>query len=99
MQHVVPLKTDHTLPPELLLEQWRVYLQEYDHSNGTVKKYTVASTGNSAISLTGIKKASAKPEDRVRAAALTLSSGFFSFPLERGDQVPGLLCVLYAGDG
>lgn len=40
MQHVVPLKTDRTLPPELLLEQWRVYLQEYDRSNGTVKKYT-----------------------------------------------------------
>jgi hypothetical protein len=39
MQHVVPLKTDRTLPPELLLEQWRVYLQEDDRSVGTVKKY------------------------------------------------------------
>ncbi len=42
MQHVVPLKTDRTFSPELLLEQWRVYLQAHDHSSGTIKKYTQA---------------------------------------------------------
>jgi site-specific recombinase XerD len=42
MQQVVPLKTDHTLSLELLLEQWRVSLQEQDRSSGTVKKYTQA---------------------------------------------------------
>jgi hypothetical protein len=38
MQRVISLKTDRTLSPELLLEQWRVYLQEHDHSSGTIKK-------------------------------------------------------------
>jgi site-specific recombinase XerD len=42
MQQVVPLKTDRMLSPELLIEQWRVSLQEQDHSSGTVKKYTQA---------------------------------------------------------
>ena len=42
MQQVVPLKTDRTLSLELLLEQWSVYLQEQDHSSGTIKKYTQA---------------------------------------------------------
>jgi site-specific recombinase XerD len=42
MQQGVPLKTDRSLTPELLLEQWREYLQEHDHSSGTIKKYTQA---------------------------------------------------------
>lgn len=42
MQQVIPFQPDRNLSPELLLEQWRVYLQEQDHSKGTIKKYTQA---------------------------------------------------------
>jgi site-specific recombinase XerD len=38
----MPFQPDRNLSPELLLEQWRVYLQEQDHSKGTIKKYTQA---------------------------------------------------------
>jgi hypothetical protein len=40
MQQVIPMKTDLSLTPDKLLEQWRTFLQEQDHSSGTVKKYT-----------------------------------------------------------
>jgi len=43
MQRVTSLKTkrqDQT--PEVLLDDWRRFLQEHDHSAGTVKKYTQA---------------------------------------------------------
>jgi len=43
MQRVSPLKTErHDQTPHELLECWRVFLQEHDHSPGTVKKYTQA---------------------------------------------------------
>src|SRR2546421_6904761 len=43
MQRVSPLKTErHDQAPHELLECWRVFLQEHDHSPGTVKKYTQA---------------------------------------------------------
>lgn len=43
MQHVTPLKTErHDQTPHELLERWCVFLQEHDHSPGTVKKYTQA---------------------------------------------------------
>ncbi len=43
MQRVTPLKTERTSqPPEVFLEDWRRFLQEHDHSPGTVKKYTQA---------------------------------------------------------
>ncbi len=43
MQRVTPLKTDyHDQTPTLLLERWRQFLQEHDHSPGTIKKYTQA---------------------------------------------------------
>jgi hypothetical protein len=42
MQQVIPFQPDRTLSLEVLLEQWRVYLQEQDHSIGTIKKYTQA---------------------------------------------------------
>jgi site-specific recombinase XerC len=43
MQRVIPLKTDrHDQMPHELLECWRRFLQEHDHSPGTVKKYTQA---------------------------------------------------------
>jgi site-specific recombinase XerD len=42
MQQVIPLKNDLSLTPDRLLEQWRTFLQEQDHSSGTVKKYIQA---------------------------------------------------------
>jgi len=43
MQRVTPLKTErNSQTPEGLLEDWRRFLQEHDHSAGTVKKYTQA---------------------------------------------------------
>ncbi len=43
MQRVTPLKMDrHDQTPNALLECWRRFLQEHDHSPGTVKKYTQA---------------------------------------------------------
>ncbi len=43
MQRVTPLKTDrHDQTPNELLECWRRFLQEHDHSPGTIKKYTQA---------------------------------------------------------
>lgn len=43
MQHITPLKTDgQGSTPEVLVSQWKHYLQEQDHSPGTVKKYTQA---------------------------------------------------------
>lgn len=42
MQQVVPFQPDRSLKLEFLLEEWRVYLQEQDHSSGTIKKYTQA---------------------------------------------------------
>jgi site-specific recombinase XerD len=43
MQRVTSLKTErHDQAPHELLECWRVFLQEHDHSPGTVKKYTQA---------------------------------------------------------
>ncbi len=42
MQQVIPLKADRTLSPERLLDQWRVYFQEQDHPQGTIKKYVQA---------------------------------------------------------
>jgi len=43
MQRVTSLKTDRQeWTPIRLLEHWRQYLQEQDHSPGTVKKYTQA---------------------------------------------------------
>jgi site-specific recombinase XerD len=45
MQRITPLKTDgQESNPEGLVHQWRHYLQEQDHSPGTVKKYTQAIT-------------------------------------------------------
>jgi len=45
MQHITPLKTDdQDFNPEGLVDQWKHYLQEQDHSPGTVKKYTQAIT-------------------------------------------------------
>jgi site-specific recombinase XerD len=43
MQRITPLKTNDQEPsPEELVTQWRQYLQEQDHANGTIKKYTQA---------------------------------------------------------
>ena len=43
MQRVTTLKIDHLeWTPTRLLEHWQQYLQEHDHSPGTVKKYTQA---------------------------------------------------------
>jgi len=42
MPQVIPFQPDRNLSPELLLKEWRVYLQEQDHSIGTIKKYTQA---------------------------------------------------------
>ena len=43
MQRVTSLKTEWTSQsPEVLLEDWRRFLQEHDRSMGTVKKYTQA---------------------------------------------------------
>jgi site-specific recombinase XerD len=43
MQRVTPLKADrHDQTPNELLECWRRFLQEHDHSPGTVKKYIQA---------------------------------------------------------
>jgi site-specific recombinase XerD len=43
MQSVTPLKTErHEQAPYGLLEDWRRFLQEHDHSEGTIKKYTPA---------------------------------------------------------
>lgn len=45
MQRVTPLKTDHqNQTPNGLVEDWRQFLQEQDHSGGTIKKYTQAIT-------------------------------------------------------
>jgi hypothetical protein len=45
MQRVTALKADRKDQyPALLLDDWRQYLQEHDHSPGTVKKYTQALT-------------------------------------------------------
>ena len=45
MQRITPLKTDdQESNPEGLIDQWKQYLQEQDHANGTVKKYTHAVT-------------------------------------------------------
>jgi hypothetical protein len=44
-QRVTTLKTDRTAwTPQELLKVWRHYLQEQDHSAGTVTKYTQAVT-------------------------------------------------------
>jgi len=43
MQRVTPLKTDRQeQTPNELVEDWRQFLQEQDHSSGTVKKYIQA---------------------------------------------------------
>lgn len=43
MQRVTALKTErHDQTANMLLEDWRRFLQEHDHSPGTVKKYTQA---------------------------------------------------------
>jgi site-specific recombinase XerD len=45
MQRVTPLKTDRQdQTPNELVEDWRQFLQEQDHSSGTIKKYTQAAT-------------------------------------------------------
>ncbi len=45
MQRITPLKTDdQESNPEGLVGQWKHYLQEQDHANGTIKKYTQAVT-------------------------------------------------------
>ena len=45
MQRVPPLKTDRQdQAPKELVEDWRRFLQEQDHSSGTIKKYTQAVT-------------------------------------------------------
>lgn len=45
MQRVTPLKTERDdRTPKELLEDWRQFLQEHDHSAGTIKKYTQAIT-------------------------------------------------------
>ena len=42
-RHVTPLKTERQeWTPQQLLETWRQYLQEKDHSAGTIRKYTQA---------------------------------------------------------
>src|SRR5437588_3357975 len=42
-QRAIPLKTNQNESiAQQLLEQWVRYLQEHDHSTGTVKKYTQA---------------------------------------------------------
>ncbi len=43
MQRVTTLKAERNIQtPEVLLEDWRRFLQEHDHAPGTVKKYTQA---------------------------------------------------------
>ena len=43
MQPVIQMPTDEKPPTPLEpLQRWRQYLQEHDHSPGTVKKYTQA---------------------------------------------------------
>jgi site-specific recombinase XerC len=42
MQQFSLVKPDHSLKPDVLLDQWRTFLHEQDHSPGTVKKYTQA---------------------------------------------------------
>src|SRR5205823_981481 len=43
MQRVTFLKMDHhDQTSTMLLERWRQFLQEHDHSPGTIKKYTQA---------------------------------------------------------
>ena len=45
MQRVTSLKTERgERTPKELLEDWRQFLQEHDHSAGTIKKYTQAVT-------------------------------------------------------
>ena len=45
MQRVTPLKTDRQeQTSNELVEDWRQFLQEQDHSSGTIKKYTQAVT-------------------------------------------------------
>jgi hypothetical protein len=45
MQRITPLKTDdQEFNSEGLVDQWKRYLQEQDHSPGTVEKYTQAVT-------------------------------------------------------
>src|SRR5713101_5221008 len=42
-QRVTPLKTEQvTVTAQELLDLWRQYLLEHDHSGGTVRKYTQA---------------------------------------------------------
>ena len=42
MQRIMTIKTEQHAPSEQLVNEWRAYLQNHDHSTGTVKKYTQA---------------------------------------------------------